>query len=137
LSFVLDNSVALTWCFEKEKTPMTQILLEQATISGAVAPELWPLEAVNGLLQAQRRGRIHVAQRAELAHFLKGLPITIDCSTHERVWTDALSLAERHRLTIYDAAYLELALRLELPLATLDDDLRKAAKAEKIEVLGK
>ena len=129
MSFVLDNSVALTWCFEEEGTPATADLLEQVGEAGAVTPMLWPLEALNGLLVAERRGRLDADRRQRLAGFLSALPIKLDEETADRVWTDISRLAERFRLSSYDAAYLELAQRRQLPLASLDRDLRSAAAA--------
>jgi predicted nucleic acid-binding protein len=117
VSFVVDNSVALAWCFEDEHTPPIMDLLDRVAETGAVAPSLWPLEALNGLLMAERKKRLDTRRRQRLAGFLR-------------------SLAERHRLTLYDAAYLELAQRRKLPLATLDVDLIKAGKALGMTLLG-
>ena len=128
MSFVLDNSVALSWCFEDEQTPAIMALLDRLTESGATAPQLWPLEALNGLLAAERRGRIDAARRQLLSGFLQELPIAIDDETATRGWTATAPLAGQHRLTAYDAAYLELALRLRLPLATRDGPLMQAAQ---------
>lgn len=136
MSFVLDNSVALTWCFEDERTPATTALLEQVAESGALAPMLWPLEALNGLLVAERRGRLDVARRQRLSGFLRALPITIDDETASRAWSATADLAERFNLSSYDAAYLELAQRRHLPLASLDRELRAAATALGLTVLG-
>jgi heme-degrading monooxygenase HmoA/predicted nucleic acid-binding protein len=136
VTFVLDNSVALTWCFEEERTPATEALLEQVGDAGAVAPMLWPLEALNGLLVAERRGRLDADRRRLLAGFLRALPIKLDEETAGQVWTDISQLAERFGLSSYDAAYLELAQRHRLPLASLDRDLRIAAEALNILVLG-
>lgn len=128
MSFVLDNSVALAWCFEDEQTPAIMAVLDLVTEMGAVAPQLWPVEALNGLLVAERRGRISAPLRARLAGFLQALPIAIDNAMAERVWAATAPLAERHGLTAYDAAYLEVALRLALPLATTDAALVGAAR---------
>ena len=98
------------------------------TETGAVAPQAWPVEALNLLLVAERRGRISAPLRARLAGFLQALPITIDTAMAERAWTATAPLAERYRLTAYDAAYLEVALRLALPLATTDAALVAAAR---------
>jgi predicted nucleic acid-binding protein len=111
-------------------------LLDRVTITGAFAPSLWPLEALNGLLVAQRRKRIHSALRQRFADFLRALPITVDHETADRAWTDTVGLANRFRLSVYDAAYLELAQRRRPPLATLDQELIKAAKASGTTVLG-
>ena len=136
MSFVLDNSVALTWCFEDERTPATTALLVQIGESGALAPGLWPLEALNGLLVAERRGRLDSSRRHRLAGFLHALPIKLDDETANRAWTETLGLAERFGLSAYDASYLELAQRHRLPLASLDQDLRAAATALGLHVLG-
>ena len=136
MSFVLDNSVALTWCFEDERTPATTALLEQVGESGALAPMLWPLEALNGLLVAERCGRPDASLRQRLAGFLRALPITIDDETASHAWTTTVRLAERFNLSSYDAAYLELAQRHRLPLASLDRDLRAAASVLGLAVLG-
>jgi hypothetical protein len=95
VSFVLDNSVALTWCFEDERTPATTALLEQVGESGALAPGLWPLEALNGLLVAERRGRLDTSRRQRLAGFLRALPVSLDDETASQAWTATMGLAER------------------------------------------
>ena len=136
MSFVVDNSVALAWCFEDEHTPPIMDLLDRVAGTGAIAPSLWPLEALNGLLMAERRKRLDGKRRQRLAGFLRGLPITLDAETADQAWTATARLAERHRLTLYDAAYLELAKREALPLATLDRDLEKAAIAEGVALFG-
>ena len=136
MSFVLDNSVALTWCFEDERTPAMGALLVQVGESGALAPGLWPLEALNGLLVAERRGRLDAPWRHRLTGFLGALSIKLDDETASQAWTTIVRLAERLALSTYDAAYLELAQRHRLPLASLDRDLRAAAAALGLEVLG-
>jgi predicted nucleic acid-binding protein len=136
VSFVLDNSVALTWCFEDERTTATIALLERVAESGALAPGLWPLEAMNGLLVAERRGRLDPGRRHRLAGFLRALPISLDDETASQAWSATIGLAERFALSAYDAAYLELAERHRLPLASLDGDLRAAATALGLPVLG-
>jgi predicted nucleic acid-binding protein len=136
VSFVLDSSVALTWCFEDEATAAADALLSRVTRSGAHAPSLWPLEVLNVMLMAQRRGRMAEAARRDRILFLGKLPITLDTETAAQAWGATNRLAERHRLTLYDATYLELAQRLNLPLATLDAELREAARGERIALLG-
>ncbi len=135
MSFVLDNSIALAWCFEDEQTPAIMALLDRVTETGAFAPLLWPLEALNGLLSAERRRRLDRDRRTRLASFLRALPVTLDPSTADRAWDTTNNLAERHGLTIYDAAYLELAQRRRLPLASLDKAVRAAAAALRIEIV--
>jgi len=137
VSLVVDNSVALSWCFEDERTPATAALLEQVGELGGFAPMLWPLEALNGLLVAERRGRLDASRRRRLAGFLHALPITLDADTANQAWTATGRLAERIGLSVYDAAYLELAQRDRLPLATLDRELRSAAAALGLSVLGR
>jgi predicted nucleic acid-binding protein len=136
VTFVLDNSIALTWCFEDERTSATTALLDRVGEAGALAPGLWPLEALNGLLVAERRGRLDSARRQRLAGFLHALPIRLDNETASQAWTTTVDLAERFALSAYDAAYLELAQRRGLPLATVDRDLRAAAYALGLMVLG-
>ena len=135
MSFVLDNSVALAWCFEDEQTDAVMALLNRVAETGAMVPQLWPVEALNGLLSAERRGRIDGAVRSRLAGFLRALPIGIDHETSDHIWSSTAALAERHRLTAYDATYLELALRQGLPLATSDKPLLNAAREAGVEVL--
>jgi predicted nucleic acid-binding protein len=136
LSVVLDSSVTLTWCFGDERTDATVAVLEHVTGNGAVAPSLWPLEVLNGLAMAERRQRLSAAQRETLAGFLASLPIRIDPDTAPQAWIATAHLAARYKLTLYDAAYLELAQRLSLPLASLDQELRTAASTLGIRLLG-
>jgi predicted nucleic acid-binding protein len=98
---------------------------------------IWPLEALNGLLVAERRGRVDALHRQRLAGFLHALPIKLDHETADHAWTETVHLAERFALSSYDAAYLELAQRQRLPLASLDEDLRTAAAALGMAVLGR
>lgn len=129
MTFVLHTSVALAWCFQDEQTPETLALLDRVAETGAIAPLLWPLEALNGLLMAERRRRLTGEQRHTLAALLRDLPITLDDETATRAWAETAALAERFALSLYDATYLELAHRRRLPLATLDRPLRTAATA--------
>ncbi|MBW4035465.1 MAG: type II toxin-antitoxin system VapC family toxin [Proteobacteria bacterium] len=132
MSFVLDNSVALAWCFADEQTKPIMAILDRLIETGATVPQLWPIEALNGLLTAHRRGRIDRNLLDHLISLLKSLPITIDGDTAPRIWTETAALAAKHGLTAYDACYLELAVRLRLPLATADKALRAAATSERI-----
>ena len=128
MSFVLDRSVTLSWCFEDERLEATDALLKQVVESGAEAPSLWPLEILNALSMAERRRRINADRRQRLCGFLHDLPVNIDVETASRAWAATSLLAARFKLTLYDAAYLELAQRLNLPLATLDKELRVAGR---------
>jgi predicted nucleic acid-binding protein len=125
---VLDCSAALSWFISDEDSPQAQALRTLVTDRGAVVPMLWPIEIGNALLFATRARRVTQSQRAAAMAALGRLPIEIDNDTLSKVWTDTLSLAEKLRLTIYDACYLELAQRRELPLATFDKALRAAGK---------
>lgn len=133
--FVLDCSVAVAWCIEDEAAAETDALMERAASEGALAPGLWPLELGNVLLQAVRRRRLEAAQAMARLELLRRLPIRIDDTTAERAWREILALARSESLTTYDAAYLELALRLGLPLATRDRELRQAAERNGVELL--
>jgi len=93
--FVLDSSVALSWCFEDERTPATQALLERVVESGAVVPVLWPLEVLNALAMAERRRRVDRDTRHRLAGLLRELPIRVDLESAALAWTDTAGLAER------------------------------------------
>lgn len=104
-------------------------LLSEVETLGAYAPQLWPLEAVNALSVAERRGRLTRARRRELVGFLRRLPIEVDGQTASEAGLAIADLAEACGLSAYDAAYLELAARLGLPLATTDTALRRAAAA--------
>jgi predicted nucleic acid-binding protein len=103
---------------------------------GGFAPALWRLEVANALLVAVRRGRISAAIRAEILSDLSLLPIVLDDETATQAWTVTLELAEAHGLTVYDAAYLELAVRLQATLATRDQSLARAAREMRLEILG-
>jgi predicted nucleic acid-binding protein len=134
---VLDSSVALSWCFEDERTPATAAVLQRVVDNGACAPSLWALEILNGLSTAERRGRVDQVTRERLENLLRELPVRLDADTAVVAWTRTASLAHRFRLTIYDASYLELAQREQLPLASLDRDLRTAGAALGLTLLGR
>ncbi|MBN8454960.1 type II toxin-antitoxin system VapC family toxin [Accumulibacter sp.] len=136
MSFVLDSSVSLAWCFDDERTDAADALLERVVEAGAAAPALWPLEVLNALAMAERRSRINAERRQRLAGFLGDLPVIIDDETASQAWVATCQLAARFRLTVYDAAYLELAQRRGLPLATFDQELRAAAVALGVTLLG-
>ncbi len=136
MTFVVDSSVSLAWCFEDEQTAAVMELLDRVAETGAIAPQLWPLEVLNGLLMAERRGRLDAARRQRLGELLQSLPIVIDPETAGQAWSAVARLAEEFRLTAYDAAYLELARRRTLPLATLDLPLRAAGKTLGLTLLG-
>lgn len=126
--FVLDSSVALSWLLPDEQTAESKAWLDRLVFDGGIVPNLWPLEVGNALLMAQRRRRITREQRFKALLVLKDLPITMDRETPEHAWRETRQLADEHELTLYDASYLELAIRLNLPLATFDGLLRAAAQ---------
>jgi predicted nucleic acid-binding protein len=127
MSFVVDASMTMTWCFDDEATEATEAVLDQLQADGAITPAIWPLEVANILLVAERRGRITESQRAQYIRLLSSLPIMVEQQTRSLVFGAVLSVAHEHDLSAYDAAYLELAMRAGLPLATLDTRLREAA----------
>jgi len=136
-SFVLDVSACLPWCYEDEQTPFSDQLLDlAATGSQLHVPSIWPLEIVNALIQGVRRKRLPAERATEFLEQLKALSFHIDPSPTLTEMPRLLELASRHQLTSYDAAYLDLAIRTGLPLASLDDALRKAAIAEKVALVG-
>jgi predicted nucleic acid-binding protein len=137
VSLVLDSSMTLAWYFEDERTEATIAVLHRVAQAGAVVPGLWRLEVGNGLQAAVRRRRIDTAYRDVSLADLRSLPIAIDPETVTHAWSETLRLSDRFDLTLYDAAYLELALRRDLPLATLDRDLEEAARAENVPLLGR
>ena len=130
LGFVADASATLPWCFEDEATPQTEALLERLRAGEpAIVPAHWPTEVMNGLIMAVRRGRIDPERITRFARDLGALPIRIEPPYAPTAWDAVTRVAIEYHLTVYDAAYLELAKRTNLPLASLDGDLRKAALA--------
>lgn len=128
MNFVLDASIALSWCFKDESTPQTISLLESLEFATAYVPEHWSLEVGNILITAEKRKRITSAKISEFLGLIENLNIEIDQETSSRGFHEILYLAQSEKLTTYDAAYLELAMRLGLPLATKDLALQQAAQ---------
>jgi predicted nucleic acid-binding protein len=129
--FVVDASATLPWCFEDEATPGTDNLLNRLLSGDRISvPAHWPTEVSNALLMAVRRNRIASEQLELFWDNLAALPIDVEQPLSPAQAKAVLSLAMQHKLTAYDAAYLELARRQGLPLATLDQDLREAAPRE-------
>jgi predicted nucleic acid-binding protein len=127
--FVLDASIVLTWCFPDENDSKAQYPLSLLRQTGgqAIAPSFWPVEVLNALLMGERHQRITSNLIEVFLDDLRMLPVRLDPGTSDTRKME--SLAREHKLTAYDAAYLELAQRLSLPLATLDRALLKAAPA--------
>ena len=133
--FVLDASVALAWCFEDENTPSARQILARLIAEIASVPATWPIEVANVLALAERRRRITPADSAEFIAKLEDVAILVDGETSSRAFGKVLDLAREEHLTAYDAAYLELAMRLGVPLASKDADLCDAAQRLGVSVL--
>ncbi len=136
MSLVLDSSVAVALVNRDETTTNIIQIFYRVARQGAWVPAIWHLEVANSLELAVRRGRFQPRLRDSALADLATLPINIDPETDRHAWGATLQLAVRHRLTLYDAAFLELAQRRRRPLATLDRELRAAAEAEGVPVLG-
>ncbi len=135
-AIVLDTSITMAWCFTDEATPYTEELLNWCATGTAMhVASIWPMEVTNVLLNAQKRGRVTEERIEQFLDILSRLPIHIDPVLMKRAVYDVRKLAQMHRLTSYDAAYLELALREGLPLPSLDDDLKKAALASGVRLI--
>jgi predicted nucleic acid-binding protein len=132
---VVDGAITLAWALADELDSDSLDILERVARHGAVVPGIWSLEVGNGMLSAVRQKRIKFEQVKTILADISELPIVIDRRTHELAWGRVMSLAQRHVLTTYDAAYLELAIRTESALATLDKALAKAAEGEGVLVL--
>ena len=136
MNFALDSSFALAWVLQDEATPRADQAL-QLLGQGAKAfiPALWRWEVANALWNVARRKRATASAVNEHLLLLQSLPIEVDAASLELAWTATSLLARRHKLSIYDAAYLELALRRGLPLASFDSELASAAKVEGVALL--
>lgn len=133
MAFVLDCSLTMAWLFSDEASEATDRLRESLIEESAFVPSLWPVEVGNVLMMAARRGRIAQNEWQLIRADLSALPIHIDPVSTDRVWGAGMKLADAHSISVYDAMYLELALRLRLPLATLDRALATAARAAGVE----
>src|SRR3990172_900370 len=136
-SFVIDASVAMTWCFKDEITPVTQRLLKDRGSKPALVPAWWYVEIANVLALAEQKGRLSTTEIIDFIAVLDNAQIEVDNEAPQRAFSHLLPLCRKHRLTSYDAIYLDLAQRRRLPLATLDGPLRKAAKKLGVKLLGK
>ena len=136
MNFVLDASVSLAWCFEDERAGYAMRVLDELSGGEAIVSSLWPMEVTNGLHNALREKRIDLAGAAEARNILVALPIVVDPVDRRRAFEDIPRLARAHGLTTYDASYLEVAVRLGIPLATLDEALARAAADEGVQAVG-
>lgn len=135
MSFVLDASVALAWCFSDEETLESVKLLESLETQNAFVPAIWPLELGNILVSAERRKRISYAKISQFLELINHLNIQVDSETSYRAFHKTLSLAYAEQLTTYDASYLELAMRLGIPLATKDMQLLNVAEKLGVQII--
>src|SRR4051812_5570678 len=128
-AFVLDGSVTMAWFFKDESNDYADAVSDGMHQSQAFVPCIWPLEVANTVIVGERRKRSTPAQAATWLGLLGQLPITVDAETTTKAWRDTLGLARAQNLSAYDAAYLELAMRRGLPIATLDEGLKTASAA--------
>jgi len=136
-TLVLDCSMTMAWCFEDESTPETVAIQDRLGSEAAVVPAHWFLEVANVLTLAEKRKRISTDDAVQFTRLLSVLDIQVDDDASRRAFDHLMPLCRRHGLTSYDAAYLDLVLRRQLPLASLDDALRQAVMSFGIDVLGK
>ncbi|WP_437225735.1 type II toxin-antitoxin system VapC family toxin [Planctomicrobium sp. SH661] len=136
-TLILDCSMTMSWCFADEATPQTAAIQDRLISEAVLVPSLWYLEVANVLLMAEKRQRISAQASEEFVQLLGVLEIQVDEGPPRRAFETLMPLCRNHGLTIYDAVYLELAVRQQLPLATLDESLRRAASVLNIPLLGK
>jgi predicted nucleic acid-binding protein len=136
-TLIIDCSMTMAWCFADEGTEETARIQDRLITEAAIVPAHWSLEVANVLAMAEKRKRISAADSTEFVKLLGELDIQVDDETPARVFAHVLPLSRSHLLTSYDAAYVDLALRRQLPLASLDDDLRRVATSLGVQVLGK
>lgn len=125
---VLDSSVSIAWALDDEQGLGIELLAQLAATDTAVVPAHWILEVANALRMAVKRRRLDPGDPPEIMARIRTQPIEFDAETIDRGWRETPLLADMYGLTTYDAAYIELALRVEAPLATLDLDLARAAR---------
>lgn len=132
---VIDCSVVMAWCFEDEADKYADSILDMLASAEAVVPSIWALEVANVLLVGERRNRLKEADTARFIELLRELPISVDNETSDHAMREILSIGREQGLSSYDAAYLELAMRHGLALATRDNALRKAAKKSGVKLI--
>jgi predicted nucleic acid-binding protein len=133
--FVVDTSVVMSWCFQDETSPLADFVLDSLVKATAFVPAVWPLEIGNVLLVAERRRRLNEAGTSRFLALLAELPIVVEQEPPERMFKEILALAREHKLSSYDASYLDLAMRKGLALATLDQDLTAAARRSRVPLI--
>ena len=134
-TFVVDNSVVISWCFKDESSNYADNVLEKLTEAGAVVPSIWPLEVVNVLLVAERKKRLSESDSIRFLTLISQLPIIVEDEQPKMMMKELLALARASNLSSYDASYLDLAIRKGIPIATLDNKLIKAAKRIDVPIL--
>ena len=127
-SFVIDNSVVMSWCFKDEISQYADAVLDCLQESTAFVPSIWPLEVVNVLLVAERKKRLRQADSVRFITLLSQLPIIVEYERTGRMMNNLLTLARSNQLSSYDASYLDLSMRKGLPIATIDTRLIEAAR---------
>ncbi len=136
MTFVVDASVTLAWCFGDEGSDLAERVLDRLAGEEALAPAIWPLEVANGLRTAERRGRLELADLAQVRGLLTALPVRIEGVSLDTALGEVTELARALELTAYDAAYLALAARRGLALATVDQQLRSACERAGVPLVG-
>ncbi len=132
--FVVDNSVVMSWCFADEESRYAEAVLESLESAEAIVPSVWPLEVGNVLLVAERKKRLSPAAGIRFLSLLGELPIVVEQESPARMLAEIVQLAREHKLSTYDASYLDLAMRSGLPLASEDEALKRAAKKCKVQL---
>ena len=134
-SFVVDNSVVMSWCFRDETSQYADAVLDYLLDATAFVPSVWSLEVINVLLAAERRKRLSEADSVRFVTLLSQLPIIVEYEQSERMMKELMAFARSNNLSSYDASYLDLAMRKGIPIATLDKRLRAAAQKADIPIL--
>lgn len=135
MTFILDNSVSAAWFLEDEFDVFADQILVRLETESAIVPGIWVLEITNTLLAGFRRKRISEGKRTATFELLKSLPIAVEQNYAATDLDRLYRLGQTYNLSSYDAAYLDLSIRLDLPLATRDKDLRSAAKSASVKLL--
>lgn len=139
MSFVLDNSVTMRWFFgdgKPQELAYASKVLDAMKQDNALVPATWGLEVANVIAKAEAKGLVTEARSSAFLEMLEDVGIDVDAATFAQALSDTLQLARRYKLSAYDASYLELALRRGMPLATLDEDLQKAARKAGVKKFG-
>jgi predicted nucleic acid-binding protein len=136
VSFVIDASFVISWLFPDEGGPHVEKVVLGLLQSGAYAPAHWHVEVSNAVAVSRRRGRFNPVFRDGIVSRFLALPVMTDSAVPASIYPAVIQCAEAHSLSAYDAAYLELARRMKVPLATLDKALAQAAKVEGVSLIG-